>query len=111
VKIVPEHDYQVGKKEFWICLKNKTPVRTTMMNIHQIVENSRYLENLVLEQGKQLLKQAEEMNELKALVKTMLTFDQQLFEKNDDCFSVTDSESETSSNKRVFNSCDLCGNE
>jgi formylmethanofuran dehydrogenase subunit E len=84
-----------------------------MMNIHQIVENSRYLENLVLEQGKQLLKQAEEMNELKALVKTMLTFDQQLFEKNDDCFSVTDSESEseTSSNKRVFNSCDLCGNE
>lgn len=117
VKIVPQHDYQVGKKEFWICLKNKTPVRTTMMNIHQIVENSRYLENLVLEQGKQLLKQAEEMNELKALVKTMLTFDQQLFEKNDDCFSVTDSESEsetkseTSSNKRVFNSCDLCGNE
>jgi hypothetical protein len=112
LKIVPQHDYQVGQKEYWICLKNKTPVRSTMMNIHQVVENSRYLENLVLEQGKQLLKQAEEMNELKALVKSMLTFDQQLFEKNDDCFSVTDSESETSSsNKRVFNSCDLCGNE
>jgi hypothetical protein len=112
LKIVPQHDYQVGQKEYWICLKNKTPVRTTMMNIHQVVENSRYLENMVLEQGVQLLKQADEINELKALVKTMLTFDQQLFEKNDDCFSVTDSESETSSsNKRVFNSCDLCGNE
>jgi hypothetical protein len=90
-----------------------------MMNIHQVVENSRYLETLVLEQGKQIQKQSDEINELKALVKTMLTFDQQLFGKNDDCFSVTDSETEveesesetSSNNKRVFNSCDLCGNE
>lgn len=34
-------------REFWLILPNKTPVPKTMMNIHQIVDNCRYLENKV----------------------------------------------------------------
>lgn len=37
--------------EYWICLKNKNPVQRTMMNIHQVVENGRYLENLIMTQA------------------------------------------------------------
>jgi hypothetical protein len=44
----------LNEKEYWICLKNKKPVQRTMMNIHQVVENGRYLENLVQEQAKKI---------------------------------------------------------
>jgi tetrahydromethanopterin S-methyltransferase subunit G len=44
----------VSPKEYWICLKNKKPIQRTMMNIHQVVENGRYLENLLQEQGKKI---------------------------------------------------------
>jgi hypothetical protein len=49
---------EYGLGEYWICLKNKNPIQRTMMNIHQVVENGRHLENL-------LLKQSEEINDLK----------------------------------------------
>lgn len=52
---------KVGPKEYWICLKNKNPVQRTLMNIHQVVENGRYLENLVTAQ-------AEEIKNLKASI-------------------------------------------
>ena len=42
---------QVSSDEYWICLKNKKPVKRTRMNVHQIVENCAYLENLVEEQA------------------------------------------------------------
>ena len=45
---------QVTRNEYWICLKNKSPVRYTMMNIHQVVENGRYLENLIQEQNAEI---------------------------------------------------------
>jgi hypothetical protein len=45
---------QIARNEYWICLKNKSPVRYTMMNIHQVVENGRYLENLVQEQNDEI---------------------------------------------------------
>ena len=41
---------QITPNEYWICLKNKNPIQRTMMNIHQVVENGRHLENLVEEQ-------------------------------------------------------------
>jgi hypothetical protein len=44
----------LNEKEYWICLKNKKPVQRTIMNIHQVVENGRYLENLVQEQAKKI---------------------------------------------------------
>lgn len=42
---------QLRDNEFWICLKNKKPIQRTYMNIHQVVENGRYLENLIKEQN------------------------------------------------------------
>jgi hypothetical protein len=44
----------VSEKEYWLCLKNKKPIQRTIMNIHQVVENGRYLENLVQEQAKKI---------------------------------------------------------
>jgi hypothetical protein len=44
----------ISEKEYWLCLKNKKPVQRTIMNIHQVVENGRYLENLVQEQAKKI---------------------------------------------------------
>jgi len=49
---------QITTDEYWICLKNKNPIKKTRMNIHQIVENGRYLENLIM-------KQADEIKNLK----------------------------------------------
>ena len=40
----------INSNEYWICLRNKNPVQYTKMNIHQIVENGRHLENLIKEQ-------------------------------------------------------------
>lgn len=45
---------QVYENEYWICLKNKKPIQRTLMNIHQVVENGRHLENLVQEQAKKI---------------------------------------------------------
>ena len=45
---------QVSQNEYWICLKNKNPVKRTMMNIHQVVENGRYLEILIEDQNKKI---------------------------------------------------------
>jgi hypothetical protein len=38
---------QISPYEYWICLKNNSPVKRTLMNIHQVVENSRYLEDRI----------------------------------------------------------------
>jgi hypothetical protein len=45
---------QITRNEYWICLKNKNPVQYTMMNIHQVVENSRHLEKLLEEQNNKI---------------------------------------------------------
>ena len=55
---------QVSLREYWICLKNTRPVQRTMMNIHQIVENGRHLENLITEQAKTIEDQAYKIEEL-----------------------------------------------
>lgn len=55
---------QVREREYWICLKNKNPVKRTLMNIHQVVENGRHLENLIEEQGKKIQEQQEIIEKL-----------------------------------------------
>ena len=45
---------QVNRDEYWICLKNKNPVKRTFMNIHQVVENGRHLESLVTAQAEEI---------------------------------------------------------
>lgn len=44
----------INPNEYWICLLNKNPIPRTLMNIHQVVENCRYLENLLQLQGKKI---------------------------------------------------------
>ena len=54
----PAHIYpDLYKREFWILLPAKNPVPETMMNIHQVVENCRILEERikVLEEKNELL--------------------------------------------------------
>lgn len=59
---------QVTTREYWICLKNKNPIQRSLMNIHQVVENGRYLENLITEQGKELKNLKETVEEQKKII-------------------------------------------
>jgi len=43
----PQARIQISSFEYWICLKNHSPIQRTMMNIHQVVENGRYLEDRI----------------------------------------------------------------
>ena len=63
---------QITRNEYWICLKNKNPVQYTMMNIHQVVENSRHLENLVEEQKNKIQKLEEKMNNMDSVIKQLV---------------------------------------
>jgi hypothetical protein len=47
LKIIPTET-----SEYWLVLKNKSPVQPTLMNVHQIVENSRFLEEKLENQEK-----------------------------------------------------------
>ena len=59
---------QIAHNEYWICLKNKNPVQYTMMNIHQVVENSRHLETLVEEQKNKIQKLEEKINNMDQVI-------------------------------------------
>jgi hypothetical protein len=59
---------QISRDEYWICLNNKKPVQYTMMNIHQVVENSRHLENLVEEQKNKIQKLEEKINNMDQVI-------------------------------------------
>jgi hypothetical protein len=48
---------QISPTEYWFILRNNHPVPQTMMNIHQVVENGRHLENLIEKQNKKLEEQ------------------------------------------------------
>jgi len=60
------------RNEYWICLKNKKPIQETMMNIHQVVENGRYLENLVEEQRKTIERQQKDIETLNGKVDELI---------------------------------------
>lgn len=55
---------QITRDEYWICLKNKNPVKHTLMNIHQVVENGRHLESLVTAQAEEIKNLKETVEEL-----------------------------------------------
>lgn len=42
-----KYQLQISSQEYWICLKNHSPIQRTLMNIHQVVENSKYLEDRI----------------------------------------------------------------
>ena len=60
-----------SEREYWICLKNKNPVRRTMMNLHQVVESGRHLENLIEEQSKKIEEQAKKIEDLEEKMEGM----------------------------------------
>jgi len=55
--------------EYWILLNNKMAVPATKLNVHQIVENHRILEQTVMEQAKQIAEQYKHIAELIHLLK------------------------------------------
>lgn len=55
---------QVSEKSFWMLLKATNPIKETKMNIHQIVDNCRYLEGIVEAQQKQIEAQQKQIEEL-----------------------------------------------
>jgi hypothetical protein len=54
----------VTKDEYWICLKNKNPIKRTLMNIHQVVENGRHLESLITRQAEEIKNLKDTVDEL-----------------------------------------------
>jgi hypothetical protein len=101
---------QVSNNEYWICLKNKNPVQRTMMNIHQVVENGRYLEKLITMQAEEIKNLTDTVRKLEETLNTMLDFDLNCF-----AYEEVDTHSEYSSyssgsSERIRNSHDLCGN-
>jgi len=63
---------QITRNEYWICLQNKNPVQRTMMNIHQVVENGRYLENLVEEQKNKIQKLEKKIDSMDSVIKQLI---------------------------------------
>lgn len=70
VNIIEQNDGKTGFKltispnEFWILLKNKNPILETRLNIHQIVENARLLEERVLKQDEIIKAQTEQIDRI-----------------------------------------------
>ena len=54
--------------EYWIILNNKMAVPFTNLNIHQIAENHRILEETVMNQAEQLEVQRKQIEQLQAVV-------------------------------------------
>jgi hypothetical protein len=63
---------QVMANEYWICLKNTNPVQRTLMNIHQVVENGRHLENLITEQAAEIKNLKETVDGLQDVTNQLL---------------------------------------
>lgn len=122
--------------EFWMCLKTHNPTQRTMMNISQVVDNCRYLENRIEDQNdyiKKLDKNFDELHkivcklsaknkDLEATIDSMLDFKDEIFEEEtnstscqmsvcSDAHSSMPELEDSLTGKRIRNSCDLCGNE
>ena len=54
------YGFYVSEQQYWILLKAHNPVPTTMMNIHQVVDNCRVLEESVSEKSNSTEKRFEE---------------------------------------------------
>ena len=62
----------VSLNEYWILLKNKKPIVETRLNIHQVVENARLLEEQVLKQAEIIIKQTELIDRIQETIYQML---------------------------------------
>ena len=68
----------VSENEYWLFLQNKNPVKRTLMNIHQVVDNGLYLEGLIEAQSKLIEEQSKTIanlqNELRILKEDLDTY-------------------------------------
>jgi hypothetical protein len=64
---------QIDANEYWIMLKNKNPISDTRLNIHQVVENARLLEQRVVEQNAFIEAQTEQIFRIHETVYRMMT--------------------------------------
>ena len=60
-RIIPN---AINQKIYWILLKNACPIQETNLNIHQVVENHRILEQLVFRQQEIIDQQSKKIDEL-----------------------------------------------
>jgi hypothetical protein len=63
------YPWLTNNHEYWILLNNKTAIPATRLNIHQMAENHRILEQTVMDQAKQIAEQAKQIAELIHLLK------------------------------------------
>jgi tetrahydromethanopterin S-methyltransferase subunit G len=60
-----------NSNEYWMCYKNIHPVPSTMMNIHQVVENCTLMENAIEKQEKKMKEQEDLVNEISKKIDKM----------------------------------------
>jgi acetolactate synthase regulatory subunit len=63
---------QVTRGEYWLCLKNKNPVKRTLMNIHQVVDSGRHLESLVEQQAEKIYSLESQVIRLQTVVTQLI---------------------------------------
>ena len=60
----------VSYSEYWICSKTHNPIQSTIMNVHQLVDNCRNLEMLVAQQATSISKLEDDISTLYATIHT-----------------------------------------
>jgi alpha/beta superfamily hydrolase len=60
IKIIPRPD----SEEYWLLMNVKQPVPFTQMNIHQVVDNAKYLEERIESQQKEIEELKQKVNQL-----------------------------------------------
>ena len=53
--------------EYWVLLKNKSPVQETKLNIHQVAENARILQSVVEAQAEEIKALREQLTLIKGI--------------------------------------------
>ena len=66
------YPWLTNNHEYWILLNNKTAIPATRLNVHQMAENHRILEQTVMAQEKQIAEQSKQIAEIKAMVEKLL---------------------------------------
>jgi hypothetical protein len=125
-----------GDQEYWILLKATNPVKETMMNNHQIVDNCRFLEDKIAQQELTIIKMSKvimvmneniaKLDRVQQLVLQSLEKKPYELKRTKNVYNVISTEegeyidleeddnvsiSSTISGERIKASCDLCGNQ
>lgn len=75
-----EISYLAKTGEYWILLKAINPVKDTMMNNHQIVDNCRHLEKKIEDQERKIEEQSKTIEKMSEMINIMNGSIQKLYE-------------------------------